>query len=85
MTHHHIRAYLLLASLQAARGCFTQWPLKHALYEIKRNTFIIMPTIQNIDVRVYYVKGCGMGPWLVLVSPCFRENAVATCKIWYFL
>ena len=21
-----------------------------------------------------------MGPWLVLVSPCFRENAVATCK-----
>ena len=26
-------------------------------------------------------KGCGMGPWLVLVSPCFRENVVATCKI----
>ena len=21
-----------------------------------------------------------MGPWLVLVSPCFRENVVATCK-----
>ena len=31
------------------------------------------------------VKGCGMGPWLVLVSPCFRENTVATCKIWSFL
>ena len=31
------------------------------------------------------VKGCGMGPWLVLVSPCFRENVVATCKIWSFL
>ena len=31
------------------------------------------------------VKGCGMGPWLVLVSPCFRENIVATCKIRYFL
>ena len=30
-------------------------------------------------------KGCGMGPWLVLVSPCFRENVVATCKIGYFL
>ena len=28
-----------------------------------------------------YVKGCGMGPWLVLVSPCFRENVVTTCKI----
>ena len=34
-------------------------------------------------------KGCGMGPWLVLVSPCFRENVVATyaklglfCVVW---
>ena len=25
-----------------------------------------------------------MGPWLVLVSPCFRENVDATCKIWSF-
>ena len=31
------------------------------------------------------LKGCGMGPWLVLVSPCFRENVVATCKIESFL
>ena len=30
-------------------------------------------------------KGCGMGPWLVLVSPCFRENVIATCKIEPFL
>ena len=30
-------------------------------------------------------KGCGMGPWVVLVSPCFRENIVATCKIGSFL
>ena len=22
-----------------------------------------------------------MGPWLVLVFPCFRENVVVTCKI----
>ena len=29
--------------------------------------------------------GCGMGPWLVLVSPCFRENVVATCKIGSFV
>ena len=28
-----------------------------------------------------YIKGCGMG----LVSPCFRENVVATCKIGSFL
>ena len=34
---------------------------------------------------LYKLKGCGMGPWLVLVSPCFRENVVATCKIWSFL
>ena len=32
-----------------------------------------------------YLKGCGMGPWLVLVSPCFRVNVVATCKIGSFL
>ena len=31
------------------------------------------------------LKGCGMGPWLVLVSPCFRKNVVATCKIGSFL
>ena len=31
------------------------------------------------------LKGCGMCPWLVLVSPCFRENVVATCKIGSFL
>ena len=30
-------------------------------------------------------KGCGMGPWLFLVSPCFRENVVVTCKIGSFL
>ena len=26
-----------------------------------------------------------MGPWLVLISPCFRENVVVTCKIGCFL
>ena len=26
-----------------------------------------------------------MGPWLVLVSPCFREDVVVTCKIGTFL
>ena len=26
-----------------------------------------------------------MGPWLVLVSHCFRENVVATCKVESFL
>ena len=30
-------------------------------------------------------RGCGMGPWPVLVSSCFRENVVVTCKIGSFL
>ena len=30
------------------------------------------------------INGCGMGPWLVLVSPCFMENVVATCIIGSF-
>ena len=34
---------------------------------------------------LYNIKGCGMGPWLVPVSPCFRENVVAICKIGSFL
>ena len=35
--------------------------------------------------RQLMLKGCGMGPWLVLVSPCFRENEVSTYKIGSFL
>ena len=31
------------------------------------------------------LNGCGMGPLLVLVSPCFREIVVVTCKIGSFL
>ena len=34
---------------------------------------------------IRFLKGCGIGPWLALVSPCFRENVVATCKIGSFL
>ena len=29
----------------------------------------------------FSLKGCGMCPLLVLVSPSFRENVVVTCKI----
>ena len=31
-----------------------------------------------------YIKGCGMGTLFILVSPCFRENVVVTCKIGSF-
>ena len=35
---------------------------------------------------IYHIfKGCGMGTLFVLVSPCFRENVVVTCKIGSFL
>ena len=43
-----------------------------------------MITPKNL-VELTLFKGCRMGPWLVLVSPCFRENVVATCKIESFL
>ena len=39
----------------------------------------------HLSVVILGLKGCGMGPWLVLVSPCFKENVVATCKIGSFL
>ena len=40
----------------------------------------------NIHYLFYLTRnGCGMDPWLVLVSPCFRKNVVATCKIGSFL
>ena len=43
--------------------------------------------VHPLNICSYFdsIKGCGMGPWLVLVSPCFRENLVATCKIGSFL
>ena len=43
-----------------------------------------IPTASNPEIN-FWLKGCGMGPWLVLVSPCFRVNVVATCKIGCFL
>ena len=41
--------------------------------------------ITKFPFKIINFKGCGMGPWLVLVSPCFREHVVATCKIGSFL
>ena len=59
--------------------CNDGWERKKHATTTKINVInILPPKLQN-------VKGCGMGPWLVLVSPCFRENVVATCKIGSFL
>ena len=33
----------------------------------------------------FFFKGTQMGPLLVLVCPCFRENVIVTCKIVSFL
>ena len=48
---------------------------------------LLSPASEQINHISSYnkLKGCGMGPWLVLVPPCFRENVVATCKIGSFL
>ena len=47
---------------------------------------MIVANFLQVESCVQYknIKGCGMGPWLVLVSPCFRENVVATCIIGSF-
>ena len=55
---------------------------------IKLNNFFCQPlgqekgdSLSNLNCH----RGCGMGSWLILVSPSFRENTVATCKIGSFL
>ena len=41
----------------------------------------LLATVRTLNM----FKVCGMGPCFVLVSPCFKENLVATCKIGSFL
>ena len=55
--------------------CYVQYKIRQ-----KKRVVPLNSTPSN-----FMIKGCGMGPWLVLVSPCFRENVVATCKIGSFL
>ena len=52
----------------------------HIAYSMKETK-----VASRLNIKLLWLKGCGMGPWLVLVSPCFRENVVATCKIGSFL
>ena len=49
------------------------------------STFVYKVARLECLVITPMIKGCGMGPWLVLVSPCFRENVLAMCKIGSFL
>ena len=47
------------------------------------DSYVIIKTI-NLNGSLN-INGCGMGPLLVLVSPCFRETVFVTCKIGSFL
>ena len=49
------------------------------------DTFSTLRVFAHEPIREQDIEGCGMGPWLVLVSLCFRENVVATWKIGSFL
>ena len=60
--------------------CFPPFPLSPFGYVLVYSHAVYSGGY-SINSIVLHVKGCGMGPWLVLVSPCFRENVVATCKI----
>ena len=88
---HFTRVYLHV-QITADRGGIRTWRTTVILIMGKTRRPPIWAPCQNKDgagsaiSRVYlWVKGCGMGPWLVLVSPRFRENVVTTCKIGSFL
>ena len=50
------------------------------------NLCALKDTYRNNNTEMFAeVNGCGMGPLLVLVSPCFMENVVVTCRIESFL
>ena len=61
----------------ASRQIFIRW-VKQPWRKWDRNWSVSSGTIVSL-------KGCEMGAWLVLVSPCFREYVLATCKIRSFL
>ena len=66
------------------RGALAHF-LSH-IYDPLRTSPIPMWTLPSVErEKLDHLKGCGMSPRLVLVSPCFRENVVATCKIGSFL
>ena len=49
-------------------------------YSVPQDTYF-----RSTRYNYLVLKGCGMGTLFVLVSPCFRENVVVTCKIGSFL
>ena len=53
------------------------------LYLIKFSESLV-PINQTISIK-YILKGTQMGPLLIPVSPCFRENVIVICKIVFFV
>ena len=48
--------------------------------------YVLFPTPYHcIKLHLHGIKGTQIGPLLVLVCPCFRENVIVTCKIMLFL
>ena len=50
----------------------------------KSKVFAEESTMQQSLIWTFTFKGCGIGTLFVLVSPCFKENVVVTCKIGSF-
>ena len=53
-------------------------------YNILLRTCVVS-FLKKVKMAKLNIKGCGMGTLFVLVSPCFRENVVVTCKVGSFL
>ena len=75
--------------------CGVQWLFIHVIYikclsligkegQLKKEVLSVA-MMTNFGFGPAMFKGCGMGTLFVLVSPCFRENVIATCKILSFL
>ena len=67
------------------------WSMFQCLTHAKppRSMAFILEMLQYVaylkNIAYCFIKECGMGTLFVLVSPCFRENVVVTCKIGSFL
>ena len=59
--------------------------IEPTIYSLVTEPFSRFREILFTRVFLLGFKGCEIGPLLVLVSPCFRENVVVTCKIGAFL
>ena len=61
------------------------WFVVLLMIDVLQPLEILRNKCDSMQTQVIRIKGCGMAPWLVLVSPCFRENVIATCKSVSFL